>query len=196
MKKLILLSFAIVLCSVVYAQQSGQLVLGSGLHFENTTNENAASKFIERDFALNVQPGLMITNQIAVGITVEFRSNSQKIKYKVPPLTGESKSSQNTFLLGLYGRYHGRFTDKIQFTGQLGFGKEFYLKGTAPHPNVYEGNLTAGLLYFVAKKVALGMDVVSLNFSSYNDKTNEIKNSNLSLDYNIVNPFFRVLFYI
>ncbi|MGB0165279.1 MAG: hypothetical protein ACPF8V_00360 [Luteibaculum sp.] len=177
------------------SQQKGQLILGGQLFFDSSTEQDSTFKQTNTQFEGGPLAGLMITDRIAVGVSLAYISD-----YRVQEdfLTNFSSVSDiRTMYVGIFSRLHGNFTEKFIYTVQLDLGKDFRLNGFSPHPQIYKARAGAGLMYFVAKKVALGMDVISFNGRFENHKErNEYKRTDLSLDYNFLNPRFQVLFYL
>lgn len=187
----------LVLCLVSligFAQEKGQLIVGGGLLYQSFNDENQNITTVNRDLAVGPLFGLMIGNQIATGIRATYLSSFQSVESSNP--NASSETVDYAMDLGVFGRYHGRFTDKVLYIAQLDLSKEFQLNGLTPHPQIYNASLTAGLLYFIAKKVSLGMNVASVNFNTFKLESQNINRSSFIVDYNIINPSFEVIFYL
>ncbi len=177
-----------------HAQEKGQLLLGGGLLYNSTFEGDSLTETSQYNLAAGPFAGLMVTQRIAVGFQSVFRLDYEKTIDKENDFSTTRNIQAMT--VGVFGRYHGNFTDKLLYIGQVNFSKDFRLNGNTPHPQIYRLNATAGLLYFVAERVSLGINVASLNFMSETQSNIDYKRRDFNLDYNILNPQLEVVFYL
>ncbi|TXC78651.1 hypothetical protein [Luteibaculum oceani] len=193
MRLFLTLVFAL-FCSISFSQSKGQLLLGGGLFYDGSTQEDSVISNQTRLLSISPLFGLMVSDRIATGVLLDYRVDVEKVKNLRN--NAENKDSQKTMFIGAFGRLHGNFTDRVLYIAQLDLGKVFYLNGFTPHPIEYDANLKVGLMYFIAKRASLGLNIATLNYSSTKIKDSKIKESNLRIDYNVLNPRFEVIFYL
>lgn len=194
MQKLLATLVITLAVSTLFSQEKGQLIIGGGLLYNSSYEEDSNLKNSSLNVSVGPFTGLMITDRIAAGLQAIYNVDYTEIEDKT---TGfGSVSDIKSMTIGLFGRLHGKFTDRLLYTVQLNLGKDFRLNGNAPHPEVYRASATTGLLYFVAERVGLGINVASLNFRSETHKPSDYKRRDLGIDYNILNPQLEVVFYL
>ena len=175
------------------AQEKGQLIAGGGFFYNSSTDvaQNITTK--SRFLSISPMVGLMVSNQIATGVLLDYQIDYSKISDA--NFTGTSQTY--SMFVGAFGRYHGRFTDKLLYTGQAYLGRTFLLKDLSTNKlESFATGVDVGLMYFIAKKAAIGIKVVGIRFEQEKDIDLDLDRKEFVIDYNVFNPKLEILFYI
>lgn len=193
LKKILVLTTLILSTTLGFCQEKGQLLIGGGFFYDMQDQTENGVKTQENFLSISPQFGLMVSNRIATGVVLDYQINNSKQS----DANFSSNSTQYSMFVGAFGRLHGNFTEKILFTTQIQFGKTFLLRDDSSNKlQSFATSADVGLLYFVAKRAALGLKVLSINYGFMKDEDIDLDQSAFRIDYNVLNPRFEVVFYL
>lgn len=182
MKKIILTFAAVIAFGAANAQTkketakggegfaNGDAFVSGALTLSSTNNKNTDVK--TSTFEINPQVGFFVTDNIAVGAQVGYKSEQGKT-------SGTKTQDDSTLSLGAFGRYYFTPASKFSLFGQLDFGYQSMtdnLSSPKYKVNGFGGGLGAGANYFLSSHFSIEAAVGVLQFASAKANTTGAKN--------------------
>ncbi|QNF33493.1 porin family protein [Adhaeribacter swui] len=210
MKTIVLLLFSFVVVSNCYAQiPAGTTFIGGSASFSNRTDKNTRNpdidnKSVSTSYSLYPKAGYFITDNIALGLGINYYSN--RTKYKESSIDESFRGKQHSLGINPFARYYKMLGEKIGFFGQFTLSYEngksknndfIYQKQTS-----FGASLAPGFVFFATPKIGIETTIGNFGYFRYINKyysqdqnPTEDKTNQLAANVEANNVFLGINFY-
>lgn len=161
-----------------YSQEKGQKILGGSVYVHADNRSDSRMNTESSDVNLLPTIGYMISDKVALGCSFGY----DHYKYNTEQNSVETAYSREYITISPYVQFYNPIAENFLFYIQLSIGTKFGLKGDTDNPSyTFYGGGSAGLMYFISKKISLELSIASINYSYRSDKDNNEKAHSFAL---------------
>ncbi|MGV3641209.1 MAG: outer membrane beta-barrel protein [Adhaeribacter sp.] len=209
MKKfLLLIGLSLSFFQMAFAQtDSGTLFLGGSFHLnkQNYDDTPTVKQRTTSDFSLSLQAGRFISQNLVLGLSLDYGGNSNKSTQIENELPNYSNYSYRTIATGPFVRKYIPLAEKFYFYGQGTAGMQFKRHKNEDASNPFANNyknrsayirLMPGLNYFLTPKIALEISSSGISYTYYRPKNVKGHSDQLNVNLNLASLNYGVSFFL
>lgn len=205
MKKLILISLAVIIAQMLFAQPGkGKLFLGGSIGAAQTNIPSLLSNSsFDKNFSINVSPdfGYFINDKIALGVSLDYGyykfTNQNQLTSGAAVLSMDGASYGGSF----FARYYKPLTEKLFFTVQSNLSYSNAISNTEMYyndaingsytmnqkniRNNYTLGISPGFEYFVTPHLVFSTNIGSMSYGIVNTNNQGIKQNTSTFNVNL-----------